>query len=124
MFREGDITFSEAIKDTGLSDKDFLEAVQIFAPPIVNMIFDEGGVGKVLSTEPHRTSCPRAIEDLFGDGNVTSTDIRNVLDRGLFPDIINVTHSHEADPARTLIDITFIDETIQLVYLNFKGYSN
>lgn len=117
-FREGFITFEEAIKGTNLSDKEFLEAVQIVSPPMVDMIFDE-----------RRTSCPKEIEDFFGDPDVTTTDVQSMFDDKLFPDIVEVSHDHSIDsqdplhdPYRTSVTVTFIDYTEQLVYLYPKGH--
>ena len=132
-FREGLITFAETIKDATLTTKDFLEAIQTAFPPIVNMeLCDDlngGRAGIVTSVEPQRTSCPKEIEDFFGDPNITTTDIQNMFDCKLFPDIVELTHDHSIDahdplhdPYRTSVMITFVDDTQQLVYLYPKGH--
>ncbi len=131
-FREGLITFTEAVKDATLTSKEFLEAVQTAFPPMVNMELcndlSDGQVGIVTSVEPQRTSCPKEIEAFFGDPNMTTTDIQNMFDCKLFPDIVELTHDHSidtfnfGDPYRTSVMITFVDDTQQLVYLYPKGH--
>ncbi len=128
-FRHGMITFAEAVQDTALAAKDFLEAVQTAFPPMVNMVFedslDDRQVGTVLDVESQRTSCPKEIEAFFSNPDVTSTDIQNMFDCKLFPDIAEVSHDHSLDlrdPWCTSITVTFIDDTRQLVYLYAKGH--
>lgn len=131
-FREGMITFAEAVQDTTLAAKDFLEAIQIAFPPMANVLLgddlNDGRFGTVTSVEPQRTSCPKEIDDFFGNPDITSTDVQSMFDDKIFPDIAEVAHDHSIDPCnpsdpyRTLVTIKFIDDTEQLVYLYPKGH--
>lgn len=131
-FRDGLITMGEAAKETTIAAEDFLEAIRTILPPTANVLLDTslGGVkvGTVVSVEPQRTSCPKAIDDFFSNPDITTTDIQDMFDDKIFPDIVDVTHDHSVDyynpcdPYRTSVTITFVDDTQQLVYLHPKGH--
>lgn len=133
QFRDGLITFPEATKATGLTLREFKETIARVFPPDQEwqeqyMVGVRQPINRVLINEGlTRTSCPAAIEALFGNPEITLTDIEAVVNSGgVFSDITEVRHYNLPETPNIVIEIEFIDNSTQKVIvdellLKFEG---
>ena len=122
-FREGMLTFTDAIRKAQCSVEEFNDAMKTLFPPkrIRETIMHHslrGESEEVVTRDepgPARKSCPKEVEDYFRDPNTTLSDVRNsIFDR--FPDITQVSHNEQGDAM--IVDLDFVDGSTQKVVMD------
>jgi hypothetical protein len=122
-FREGILSFSNALKQTQWSIGQFKEAMSR-AFPLTPIYEDHFTIGitaparKVVGYEPSRTSCYKEVDDFVGSPDTTTIDIKDI--RKKFTDIISAQEVRFQNEHVMLI--TFQDESIQRVDVNFTTF--
>ena len=125
QFREGCMTLAKVVEKTTLSLNEFKESLQrLFAPAVTTMTHRNIGTGVstsiVVDQEKQRTSCPQEIDDLFSNPNTTVDDLERIAkDPYVFPDIVKVTHTPSIRPDITIVEVEFIDSTIQRIEVSY-----
>lgn len=129
QFREGMTTFTDAVQKTQFSIEEFNKALKALAPLPDEEEFEHfevrTGKRQVIklpgTPEPQRTSCPAEIENIFGNADVTLTDLEKICER--FPDIVSMDHTVGGmDTDIVQVDVGFCDGTTQMVYMVPGGY--
>ena len=124
QFRDGLVTFTEAVKQTSLELDEFVKAMNFAFPPEEvyqdqYSIGSQGPIGKELAyIEPARTSCPAEIERVFGSPEATLDLINSVVNGGVFPDIEEVRHIDHPELKQMHVEIEFIDGSVQKVVID------
>ena len=128
-FREGAITLSKAALSTGIALKDFKDVLEGTFPPLKftmelpNMTIPGGPAqGSIeVGDMPTRTSCPRQIEEVFGNIDVNLTDLIKITET-VFKDITKVNHCQEQETRKMIVMIRFVDDTKQRVEIDMQDW--
>ena len=123
-FREGLLTFAQVAQKTTLSLNALKDAIKRLFPPNVETIQHRSINGQLLAPvvidqEVQRTSCPKEIDDLYSDPDVTMYDLERIRkDPYVFPDIVNVRHTPSIQSDMTIVMVEFIDGTVQRIEID------
>lgn len=131
QFRDGLITFSEAIQKTSFSLEEFKETIAKIFPPDVETIehYTLGqktvGTPTIINEGPKRTSCPAEIEKIFGDPEISLVELNTMMfDGDIFPDLQEVRHVDEPELQQMTIEVDFIDGSVQKVVIDYILLAN
>lgn len=121
-FREGIITFQNALKATGMACEDFTDTIKKIFPP--EPIYEEthllGSVGIPIMVDviPQRQSCPKEVDEFFHNKSAyLDLTLSSVRER--FPDVVDlIGEASGFDNQITYLItflITFADGSVQRV---------
>jgi hypothetical protein len=139
QFRQGMITFTSAIQTLGGTLEEFKETLTTLFPPkkiytavetlgnghtaVCDGPYEVFGADQDIyqaGEEPQRTSCPKEVEEYFGDTDVTldNTTPGISYNEMRFNDVVEVSHSRDAVSDKTIVHVGFVDDTIQKVIVS------
>lgn len=124
-FREGMLTFTQAVQRTQFSIEEFNDSLKKLFPPekvtetLVHQSLRGAPQEVVISEtyEPQRTSCPQEVDAIFGDPNVNFDDITKIMETA-FKDIVQIETQEDPNTGKMIYILGFIDGTRQKVILN------
>lgn len=121
-FRNGMLTFTEAVKRTTFSAEELKEALKIMSPPepIIEEIYQVGHLRPTYvktGYEPQRTSDPEELESIFCTPGLSADELEKIWNVS-FPDVEYIDTHQDIMRDKKVYTFNFIDGTAQRVEID------